>query len=326
MSLPTPGNDDPVMPAGEDDSVTPIVDAGGGSAEAGGPISDSGEPRRDGGVPSRDGGVMASPGCALDGRFALRVAFDVGWVGTEFASIVPIVSEGEGALTILTLMELSSAASGLDVKFRQCDAVVPEFTATISRERYQTRFDHATWDARSMPMFSSTAALACREPGCAVNFPPLSTLVGAALSSPTAKWPASARAGQWPDDDGDEDPGIAAVMLGPSDGPYAYPPLDLLSSRRVRDLMLGLRLVVGLDGALQSCDVLQGETRQGSIETRAAGCRATRAPFPCSTTELGFLNDNLPVWTVKKGRFEAQRLPAAADCSAVRAAFAGPKP
>ena len=61
-------------------------------------------------------------------------------------------------------------------------------------------------------------------------------LIGADLPSPLAAWPQEASGGQWPDHDGDKGPGIAARMLGPAEGPYDYPPLDLLASRRMREL------------------------------------------------------------------------------------------
>jgi hypothetical protein len=113
-------------------------------------------------------------------------------------------------------------------------------------------------------------------------------------------------------------------MLGPKEGDYAYPPLNLLSTRRVHDLMLGLRMTLGLDGALDSCDVFSGKTREGSIQTRAVGCHALSQPPACSASELRFLNDNLPVWTVNTGAFQAKRVEPQADCAAVRALFAEP--
>jgi hypothetical protein len=111
-------------------------------------------------------------------------------------------------------------------------------------------------------------------------------------------------------------------MLGPDDGPYAYPVLDVVTNRRTRDLMLGLRLALGLGGTLESCDAFGGKTAASSIETRAVGCTALTRPFACSASDVRFLNNNLPVWSVGEGAFEAKRVTPTADCAEARRVFA----
>jgi hypothetical protein len=267
--------------------------------------------------------ASSSTACDLEGRFALRFVFNVTWVGTEFLSIVPVIEAGQGELSFLVLMELTSTAAGFDAAFRTCSSDVPG----ISREHYQARIEDDVWDSREMPLFSSELAAACLEPGCGVVGEPLHALVGAALPSLGASWPLQPEAGEWPDHDGNREPGIATHMLGPSDGTYAYPPLDLLSVRRLRELALGLRVIVGFDGTLDSCDLLSGKTTQGSsIETRAVGCTATSTPLKCTDDELDFLNNNLPVWTARQGSFEARRLAPDAECAEARSVFAQPRP
>ena len=88
------------------------------------------------------------------------------------------------------------------------------------------------------------------------------------------------------------------------------------------DLMLGLRAVIGVKGALDSCDEMRGETPDSTIHTRALGCLTASRPPRCSAPELSFLNDNLPVWTVRKGRFQAVRLGPEAECKDARKLFA----
>jgi hypothetical protein len=263
-----------------------------------------------------------APGCMLGGRYALRVVFEVAWIGTQFASIVPIISNGEGELSFDVLLELSARRDGLDGRFRACAAEVPEFVATLSGERYQANFADAVWDSATMPSFAISLRTECSEPGCRVGGASLYTLLGAELPAAGAAWPLDVSMGAWPDHDGDGLPGIAVTMRGRESGPYAYPPLDLLSLRRVQDLSLGLRVIVGLDGTLESCDALHGVTREGSVETRAVACRATSAPAECAPRELAFLNQNLPAWTIRQGSFQAKRLPIDADCQAARDAFA----
>ncbi len=273
-------------------------------------------------TPGQDAG--REPACALEGKYALRVALDVNWVGTEFVGIVPIIDPGEGELSFTVLMELSSKQDKLTSSFRTCASDVPEFVAAISRERYQAHFADEVWDAPKMPTYSVQVNPSCREPGCQLSFTPLNALIGAQLSSPTAPWPERPSGGEWPDHDGDGAPGIAVEMLdggGRGQGSYALPPLDLLSLRRVRSIGLGLRVIVGLDGKLESCDAMRGPTRESSVETRAASCEAQPGNQECTSAELSFLNENLPVWTVREGTFEAKRLAPDADCQAVRRAF-----
>lgn len=309
--------------------LAPPVDAG---RERDARVGGGGEPdariMTDANVPDARAGEDASPPtrCDLQGRFALRFAFDVTWVGTEFLSIVPVIEAGRGELSFVVLMELTPSAAGFDTMFRTCSSDVPGFVAAISRERYQAHIEDEVWDSRAMPLFASELSAACLEPGCGVLGEPLHALVGAALPSLSASWPLQPEAGEWPDHDGNREPGIATRMLGPSDGTFAYPPLDLLSVRRLNELALGLRVIVGFDGALDSCDEISGETTQGSIETRAVGCTATSAPFKCTSDELNFLNNNLPVWTAQQGSFEAKRLAPDAECEHARRAFVRPRP
>jgi hypothetical protein len=193
--------------------------------------------------------------------------------------------------------------------------------AAISRERFQALIEDETWDAADMPLFASTLTTSCLEPGCKFDGVPTHALIGAALPSPDAPWPSQARGGDWPDHDGDGAPGVATRMLGPDDGPYSFPPLDLLTIRRQREVALGLRVLLGFDGKLDSCDKASGQTSHGSIETRAVACTASGPPYDCTSDELEFLNNNLPVWTAHGGRFESRRVAPTADCAAARRAF-----
>lgn len=277
-------------------------------------LSDASRPPERSGEPANH----ADQGCQLDGRYALRIAFNVTWLGTQFAGIVPIIEEGEGELGIDVLMELRTGANGIDALFRTCSSQLPEFVARLSREHYQAYFDDAVWDSPAMPNYAGKLRVSCTKPGCTLTGEPLYALPGARLASVTDTWPADPSMGQWPDDDGNGELGVAARLLGPEQGNYAHPPLDLFSTRRVRDLMLGLRVGLGLDGSVDSCDALAGRTSAASIDTRAVGCHADSSPADCVARELSFLNDNLPVWTVREGSFKAQRLPPDADCKTVR--------
>lgn len=308
-----------------------LVDA---NAEPTGPVG-SGKPPQDAELPALDGGAIqhdasygptldaqpaVDPGCVLDGRYALHVSFDVSWVGSEFLNVIPVINPGQGELGFVVLVEMHETPAGLDARFRTCASAVPEFVSSLN-EHYLARIDNAVWDSPSMPVFSAVLENSCDLPGCSVSGEPLVALIGAALSAPDAPWPTDPAGGSWPDHDADGEPGVAAYMAGPDQGSYMYPPVDIFG-RRVRDLMLGLRVVVGMNGTLESCDELRGETPNSAIQTRAVNCQASTRPARCSASELSFLNDNLPVWTVRQGRFRALRLPPGAECKEARAMFA----
>jgi len=299
---------------------------GGSSLEQDGGFVPAQPPREAGSAPGLpalvDGGVAAldagAPGCPLSGRYAVMVEFDVAWVGTQFAGILPVISAGEGKLSFAVIGEFIETGNSVGFEFRNCQASVPEFISTLPQERYQVRFSDAVWDSPNMPNFRGQLAT-CREPGCALRSTPIHALIGSALSDPAADWPTSATAGKWPDHDGDGRPGVNAFMLGPSTGGNtAYPPLDLLAFRRVQKLDLGMRVSLTLNGRRESCDTIAGVIEDGAIDTRGLDCIATSRPMACQPSELQFLDDNLPAWTVRQGTFRGMKVEDSDGCARIR--------
>jgi hypothetical protein len=306
---------------------TAALDAAPPAADAAVPVAEAGEKPsagRDGGTPGTtpagDADAGEATACSLQGRFALRFELDVTWPATTLLSVLPVIEAGAGELSFVMLMETRRNAKGFDARLRMCSAAVPESVRSVSGERYQLRFDDDVWDSDAMPVFSSWFEASCREPGCQLRGGPLVALVGAALGAPDAPWPADLGTGDWPDHDDDGELGITGDFLGPDDGSYAYPPLNLLAVTRMRELQLGLRVRAAFDGTLASCNEFGGPLAQGGIETRALGC-ASESESLCSSAELSALNENLPVWNAQQGRFEARLLPDDADCADARGAF-----
>jgi hypothetical protein len=301
---------------GGDDSGLPPY----GSPDDAGAVVSPGYPP-DASISLLDGGAAldaAPSGCTIDGRYAVEVEFDVSWVGTQFAGIVPVISPGEGKLSFIVVGEFVTGATGTEFAFRNCQASVPEFISTLPQERYQVRFSNAVWDSPNMPNFRG-AVTTCREPGCALRSTPIRALIGAALSDPMASWPTSAARGQWPDHDGDGRKGVAAFMVGPSaGGGIEYPPVDLLGLRRVQKLDLGMRVSLTLNGKRDSCDAISGVVEDGAIDTRGLDCVATSRPMSCEADEVQFLDDNLPAWTVRQGTFRGIRVKDGDSCDQVR--------
>lgn len=271
----------------------------------------------DASVSASDGGSRdAASGCAIDGRYAVEVEFDVSWVGTQFAGIVPVISPGEGKLSFIVVGEFRAAGTSTEFAFRNCQASVPEFISTLPQERYQVRFSDAVWDSPNMPNFRGEVAN-CREPGCTLRSTPIHALIGSALSDPAGSWPTSAARGEWPDHDGDGRKGVSAFMAGPSAGAnIAYPPVGLL--RRAQKIDLGMRVSLTLNGKRDSCDAISGVVEDGAIDTRGLDCIATSRPMTCQPDEVQFLDDNLPAWTVRQGTFHGIRVKDSDSCDQVR--------
>lgn len=266
-------------------------------------------------------------GCNVDGRYAIRIAFDVKWAGTSFAGIVPVISPGQGELSFIVLVDISRDSGKPLAVAQACGAKVPDFESSLS-ERYSARFREALWESSMMPRFELEPSYGCFEPGCEFATSPIFALLGAQLAAPSAVWPARAAGGGWPDHDNDGRPGITVNMAGAGEvdaqgRSYAHPPVAItaLFTRRVNQLMLGLRIGLTLRGELVGCDALAGDAPMGSIDTRAIECIADDFPMACNADELKFLDDNLPVWTVRGGSFRGVRVDKTASCAAARAAF-----
>jgi hypothetical protein len=311
--------------SGPVNSATAELD--GGSRSAGGSLSGgSSGSGRDGESATQPDAALGEPdaaaaSCSMDGRYAVEVRFEVSWVGTQFASIVPVISPGEGELSFVVIGELREGATATELSFRACQASVPQFVSTLPQEHYAVRFSDTVWDNPGMPVYHGEATR-CREPGCTFQSTPIHALIGSALSDPLASWPTSASAGQWPDHDGDGRPGVAAFMLGPNaGGSIEYPPVDLFGIRRVQKLDLGMRVNLTLDGKREGCDKISGDVQDGSIDTRALDCVAVSRPMRCTSDELRFLDDNLPAWTVRQGTFRGTRVSDDAECEDVRQLF-----
>jgi hypothetical protein len=316
-------------PVGQGGSPPPLDGGALGTHEAG--VHETGVHEtgsvQEAGVHDGSGSVSdaSSTGCALDGRFAIRIAFQVSWQGTSFVGI-PIISGGQGELSIIVLADVSDANGQAGAIARSCAAQVPVFSSTFADERYAARFADATWDSPAMPRVQLTMHYDCNQPGCTFQTGPILSQLGVQLPSPYAAWPMRAADGTWPDHDGDGRPGINVQMRGPTERDaqgrsYAYPPVDPVLGRRVTDMMLGMRIGLRLDGMLTSCDEISGQALDGSLDTRAIECVTENMPQQCSNTEVSFLDDKLPIWTVRGGGFHGLRVPQEADCAAARAAL-----
>jgi len=258
--------------------------------------------------------------CRFEGTFALRIDADVQWAGTSLLDVVPIILPGEGRVSVTVLVTLQDDQGQRRAKIRACGAAVPDFSASVG-ERYGVEFPETVWD-QVPTRWSVRARRECDTPGCTFATERVTAQLGLELGNGAA-WPTSRD--RLPssivrDDDRDGAPGIALRTRGPKDvgGPsYTHPPTSYLLTQRVREISLAVRVATDLAGSLESCDAYAGRAPAMTIDTRALGCRLDMGGS-CNSEQLGFIDDNLPVWKVERASWKAVRVLEHASCAVVR--------
>jgi hypothetical protein len=261
--------------------------------------------------------------CPLDGLFALRIDAVVQWAGTSFFDIVPIILPGEGDMSLTVLSDLRTQAGERRATIRACGSEVPAFSASIG-EHYGVDFADSVWE-RVPTRWSVGVRQTCDLPGCAFASDVVTAQLGLTLAD-SAPWPSPRDVlpdSTLRDDDGDGIPGIVLRTRGPSDvgGPsYTHPPTNYLLTSRVSEISLAVRVSAELAGALDSCDAYGGKAYGMTVDTRALACRLDDGTS-CTPEQLGFVDDNLPVWKVDRATWTTVRVPAGASCADARAAL-----
>ncbi|MET0283345.1 MAG: hypothetical protein ABW352_02705 [Polyangiales bacterium] len=257
--------------------------------------------------------------CPVHGTFALTLEADVHWEGTRLFGIVPIIVPGDGKVAVQTLVSIAPEGPAHPVTVRACGAKLPDFAASIG-EVYGADIPAEVWDGLSL-RWNTQAHFGCASSGCAFTTDPVTAQLGIGIPA-NAAWPSPRDTIPdvvQRDDDGDGLPGIRLRMRGPMDGPaYEHPPTSFLLLERVSEIQLAIRVGATLDGTLTSCETREGTTSAMTLDIRALACRLDD-DTPCDDSQLGFIDDNLPVWTVQTATFRAARLPTNATCADVRA-------
>lgn len=225
----------------------------------------------------------------------------------------------------------------IDATGRVCGVRLPAFFSTTLCEAYQPNFPVEIWESSKVPGLILGGRYECAAAGCVLSIDPLTYLLGFDLNNPEAPWPRADTVSQlrcpsgrgedcFPDDDDDGRPGVAVTLTTTGTasgracgGRYTYRGTPLSESpaaifngvRRADRLQLGVRTKLGSSMRwADKCDRAQGSALAEYVNSRAVGCLVQRGTytFPnagpagdneaCDATEVGFLDENLPVYRV----------------------------
>jgi hypothetical protein len=276
--------------------------------------------------------------CSPLGVFGARLEVDVSWGGRSGGlwdltddGRAPIVID-----LMLTLAEIDGAME-VKGTARSCGVQLPPFYSTTLCESYKPIFPNEMWESAKLPSFPITGRYQCTNPGCFVTVDAITTLLGIDLDNPEALWPTpmetsgltcAAGTGKacFPDHDGDNSPGLTIEMvtkgMAPAgigcSGRYTYEGAPLSANpfaifdgvRRTDRLSLGIRAKLGGSAKISAdCNGGVGAAVAQYVQSRATGCRVQQGTFnlgepaagpnvACSKSEFGFLDENLPIYTV----------------------------
>lgn len=337
------GGEPDAAPSSDPPDATPSADAADVPTDDAGPAHDA-SPAHDAAadasepIDASDAGTGGPQGCSLKGSFSAAADFDVEWEGTKVADLVPVVAPGQGTIRIVTRVDVADEGGAVQrAQLKACLGWQPDFAGSwLVGETYSAYIPNKAWDAPTMPLTDMLWRVGCATQGCALNADPISPTFGA-RHAPGDMWPG--RTGPISqivplDHDNDALPGITLLTRGsdeetPDGMPYSQPPVSWnLGSNGLRavTLQLALQVRATVRATLTNCDAFSGSIEMGAVEARALGCYAQKvdksgSPRPCNTDQVSFVDDNLPRWTFKRGRFRALRVDEGASCSEVRAVW-----
>lgn len=274
--------------------------------------------------------------CGLTGEFAARVDLDVTWGGTQ-AGLASLIDPGRGVVRayfeVVIDELLPERELGGSVRF--CGLELPTLVSSTLCESYQLQFPPDLWDRTEPPaMVSLRGRAQCNSPDCIVAIDPATFMLGVALESPDAPWPALAEeltcvAGSgtacFTDLEQDGNPGLtmwaltsgeAAPVPGCDWTTYTGLPLSVSPAaifdgvRRADRAFVGLRVSLGGSVKLApDCDGGDGTGLATLLQLRTAGCQvevgtadfgepAAEQNGPCTADESRFLDLALPGYEI----------------------------
>jgi hypothetical protein len=253
--------------------------------------------------------------CDAVGRYALELSMDVAW-----DSSAGFIEAGRGRANLYALVSVERVdpqTHAVTASGRVCGLSLPELDAMGGCASYQLRFDDALWDRPALPALQLGGTYACDTTNCNLQLDPTRYDLGLQLDDPAGPLPdAGVATGlQFPDDDGDGQPGITVdVVTQASTGtssecayPSAWtqngaPDMNAAPASSWR-LLLGARTqLMAAVGLGADCRVAQASGAAQSLDLRAAGCGFEPGSDPsdtmCAEEWRGAIDQSMPQYHV----------------------------
>jgi hypothetical protein len=269
--------------------------------------------------------------CNLTGTYATLSELDVEWDPVLFGPFV-VINGGSDTLLSWGITRINQSGTTLSTETIACGGTSPDLCSTFLTQAYTQTLPNSIWDLPSMPHSFSTFTLPnAPDPGDAYVTPIVAALAGLDLANPSGTWPSvyTDAAITWRDHDSDGQLGITSdvTTTGNSSicGGLPYAALPIPSSGALADrIYTGSRTLGGLDGTIESCDVISGDQIGPSnglplLSGRIVGCRKVNNGGACTAAETASLDDGADSGQrVLAGRFVMVRAADNLTCQGAR--------
>jgi hypothetical protein len=288
--------------------------------------------------------LVGEPGschCDLSGVWAMRQDVDTCWGAVQVmaGSAQNLISPGHMEATVWELHQIEYDGTTFSVKKKGCGTDnTPDLISPAFRETYSAGIPYSTFDGLGLVQGASFDA-PLLVPGSSFTAPSEAAVLGIDLGPDplNAAWPASWDAvspSSWVDSDGDGEPGLTlwpALPSQPTDKgttTYSYIPArpainggSLVIDERAGCVSVALRVVVHVQGTLDTCTHITGEVINEKTEGRVHSCTLADKGSPCDTalafTHPGETPANCPGWgtDITCSAADWSAAPQAARCS-----------
>jgi hypothetical protein len=256
---------------------------------------------------------------------------DIEWDPVIIFGLVAIAG-GSDTLLSYGITRINQSGTTLSTETIACGGTSPDLCSNLLSQAYTQTLPDSIWELSSMPHSFSTFSLPnLPDPGDPYVTPTVAVLAGLDLANPSGPWPGAYTdaAITWRDHDSDGELGVTSfVTIGGQSsicGGLTYAALPIPSSGATADrVYTGSRTLGGLDGVIESCDIIRGDQTGPSnglprLDGRIVGCRKTPGGAACTTAETASLDDGADsAQRVLAGRFVMVRAANNLTCQGAR--------
>ncbi|MDP9001705.1 MAG: hypothetical protein M3O46_16520 [Myxococcota bacterium] len=319
----------PGAPSGPGVSIDSGGSSGSGVSGSSGGASDSMDASGSSGTSGGGDGASSCPAQTNLAR-AVNVTLPVKWPAQGQTTLA-----GSGTAHVWLLEAYPTiAGTVLTGSFQTCKLELPDVMLgglvglALGGSKVQIQIPTATW--AQVPATAVTATQTGWDPPSTFRTNAPIDLVGLKLamgSDPALPWPASPfgfpQGTTYPDDDGDQHPGITGTPLVGNG--YVLPPTDSLGQHTADKVYIVSRNQFALSGAWtgNTCVDQSGLATAMLFDNHVVGCHVTGGS-DCTTgsgSQSEFIDNNRTVYTAQAGSFVAKILASTAKCSDAIAAL-----